>query len=169
MVVRFDTPLTNTSVPDTDFELGFGDARSSMLKVLPGGHSEREPPDPIPNSEVKTLSADDSLGSPHVKVGHCRASIANPVDLGRRGFFSPALEGCQVERARHSVAWTRDGAGLVFGGSIALAWSHVRRKGAGVAPGLCGARRARSPEAGWVFAMQPVVECRGTGGAHVRG
>jgi hypothetical protein len=29
---------------------------------LPGGHSEREPPDPIPNSEVKTLSADGSAG-----------------------------------------------------------------------------------------------------------
>lgn len=42
---------------------------------LPGGHSEREPPDPIPNSEVKTLSADDSVGFPHVKVGHCQALI----------------------------------------------------------------------------------------------
>ncbi len=40
---------------------------------LPGDHSKREPPDPIPNSEVKTLRADDSMGSPHVKVGHCQA------------------------------------------------------------------------------------------------
>ena len=31
---------------------------------LPGGHSEREPPDPIPNSEVKAFSADDSVGDP---------------------------------------------------------------------------------------------------------
>ena len=42
-------------------------------KGLPGGNSEWEPPDPIPNSEVKTLSADDSVGSPHAKVGHCQA------------------------------------------------------------------------------------------------
>ena len=28
---------------------------------LPGGNSEREPPDPIPNSEVKTLCADGSV------------------------------------------------------------------------------------------------------------
>ena len=35
-----------------------------MLKVLPGGHSRREPPDPIPNSEVKPLYADDSVGLP---------------------------------------------------------------------------------------------------------
>lgn len=37
---------------------------------FPGGNSEWEPPESIPNSEVKTLCADDSLGSPHVKVGH---------------------------------------------------------------------------------------------------
>ena len=36
----------------------------------PGDHSEWAPPDPFPNSEVKLLSADDSVGSPHVKVGH---------------------------------------------------------------------------------------------------
>jgi hypothetical protein len=29
-----------------------------------GDNSEREPPDPIPNSEVKLLSADDSVGVP---------------------------------------------------------------------------------------------------------
>ena len=40
---------------------------------LPGGNSEWEPPDPIPNSEVKTLSADGSVGSPHVRVGHRQA------------------------------------------------------------------------------------------------
>jgi hypothetical protein len=28
---------------------------------LPGGNSERVPPDPIPTSEVKPLSADDSV------------------------------------------------------------------------------------------------------------
>jgi hypothetical protein len=33
--------------------------------------SECDPPDPIPNSEVKPLSADGSVGSPHVRVGHC--------------------------------------------------------------------------------------------------
>ena len=31
---------------------------------LPGGISKWEPPDPIPNSEVKLLSADDSVGGP---------------------------------------------------------------------------------------------------------
>ena len=45
---------------------------------LPGGYSEWEPPDPIPNSEVKLLSADDSVGFPHVKVGHRQALIAKP-------------------------------------------------------------------------------------------
>ena len=36
-------------------------------------YSELEPPDPIPNSEVKRLSADGSVGSPHVRVGHRQA------------------------------------------------------------------------------------------------
>ena len=51
---------------------------SSDVKGLPGGHSEREPPDPIPNSEVKTLSADDSVVFRHVKVGHCQAFNSKP-------------------------------------------------------------------------------------------
>ena len=55
---------------------------------MPGGHSEREPPDPIPNSEVKLLSADDSVGFPHVKVGHCQAFISEtPTNFGRGFFF----------------------------------------------------------------------------------
>ncbi len=45
------------------------------VKELPGDNSEWEPPESIPNSEVKTLSADDSVGSPHVKVGHCQALV----------------------------------------------------------------------------------------------
>ena len=58
------------------------------LKKLPDDHSECVPPDPIPNSEVKMLSADDSVGSPHVKVGHCqalntKALVANAI----RAFF----------------------------------------------------------------------------------
>ena len=42
---------------------------------MPDDHSEREPPDPIPNSEVKPLSADGSVGSPHVRVGHRQVLI----------------------------------------------------------------------------------------------
>jgi hypothetical protein len=34
-----------------------------------------EPPDPISNSEVKHSCADDSVGFPHVKVGHCQDFI----------------------------------------------------------------------------------------------
>ena len=40
-----------------------------------GDHSELDPPDPIPNSEVKRFSADGSVGSPHVRVGHRQAFI----------------------------------------------------------------------------------------------
>ena len=43
-------------------------------KNLPGGTSAVVPPDPMPNSEVKRRSADGSVGSPHVRVGHRQAS-----------------------------------------------------------------------------------------------
>ncbi len=49
------------------------DATGGIDEGLPGGHSEREPPEPMPNSEVKPFSADDSAGLPRVKVGHCQA------------------------------------------------------------------------------------------------
>ncbi len=42
---------------------------------LLGDHSECGPPDPISNSEVKPFSADGSVGSPHVRVGHRQALI----------------------------------------------------------------------------------------------
>ncbi len=45
----------------------------SSATVLPGGHSEWEPPDPFSNSEVKTLCADASVDFVDVKVGHCQA------------------------------------------------------------------------------------------------
>ena len=37
------------------------DERAERLTGLPGDISGREPPDPIPNSEVKTSSADGSV------------------------------------------------------------------------------------------------------------
>ena len=34
-----------------------------------------DPPDPMPNSVVKRNSADGSVGSPHVRVGHRQAQL----------------------------------------------------------------------------------------------
>ena len=51
-------------------------------------HSELEPPDPIPNSEVKRLSADGSVGFPHVRVGHRQALIPKrPLGYSFGAFF----------------------------------------------------------------------------------
>src|ERR1700743_1734025 len=57
--------------------------------VLPGGHSEWEPPDPFSNSEVKTLCADASVGFVNAKVGHCQAldTKETPAGASLRGFF----------------------------------------------------------------------------------
>ena len=49
------------------------DMTGLIATVLPGGHSEWEPPDPFSNSEVKTLCADASVDFVDVKVGHCQA------------------------------------------------------------------------------------------------
>ncbi len=57
--------------------LGKDEVPSSILGIstifkpdLSGDNSIVVPPDPIPNSVVKRNRADDSVGSPHVKVGH---------------------------------------------------------------------------------------------------
>ena len=47
-----------------------------MLRIHTGlldDHRELEPPDPIPNSDVKRFFADGSVGFPHVRVGHRQA------------------------------------------------------------------------------------------------
>ena len=61
-------------------------ASASAECSLSDEHSELEPPDPISNSEVKRLSADGSVGSPHVRVGHRQAYIQKP-RFFESGFF----------------------------------------------------------------------------------
>ena len=46
------------------------------FKNLLGDHSVVDPPDSMPNSEVKRNSADGSVGLPHVRVGHRQALIS---------------------------------------------------------------------------------------------
>ncbi len=60
---------------------------AAQATSFPGGHSGREPPDPIPNSEVKTLCADGSLAVGQVRVGHRQDSKANPPTETSGGFF----------------------------------------------------------------------------------
>ena len=55
---------------------------------LPGGHSEWEPPDPIPNSEVKPLSADDSVGLPCESRTLPGFLPKSPASICSQGFFS---------------------------------------------------------------------------------
>jgi hypothetical protein len=59
----------------------------ALATSFPGGNSEWAPPDPIPNSEVKLLSADGSVGLPHVRVGHCQGLIPKNPCITCRGFF----------------------------------------------------------------------------------
>ncbi len=51
-------------------------------------NSTVEPPEPIPNSEVKRSRADGSVGFPHVRVGHRQALILKiPNRIAVRDFF----------------------------------------------------------------------------------
>ena len=68
--------------------------RPSNSTELLDDHSELEPPDPIPNSEVKRLSADGSVGSPHVRVGHRQAPNTKPRVLSAQGFFIYSVSLC---------------------------------------------------------------------------
>lgn len=105
MLVRLDhiTPsgLTLGCVADTYLSayinfLNFEDrdariARRDSGTSLPGGNSEWEPPDPIPNSEVKLLSADGSTRSPRARVGHRQAPKRKAPDHSWSGAFFIAL------------------------------------------------------------------------------
>ena len=59
---------------------------------LSDDNSKREPPDPIPNSEVKALSADGSVGLPHVRVGHRQALYSKTQSTGWVFFCSIQIE-----------------------------------------------------------------------------
>ena len=73
-----------------------------MTKInLPGGNSEWEPPDPFPNSEVKTLSADGSVGPPHVRVGHRQALILKEAIPERGWLFCIERLRCQARDLRN--------------------------------------------------------------------
>ena len=84
MVVVETTYLLDLKLPDFEARLNY---LPGFNISFPGGHSELEPPDPIPNSEVKRFSADDSVGLPHVKVGHCQVLIRKPRSLLVTGFL----------------------------------------------------------------------------------
>ena len=69
------------------------EARASSAKLplqppeFPGDYCEREPPDPFPNSEVKTFSADGSVAVGHVRVGRRQGPNSEPRPaLAGRGF-----------------------------------------------------------------------------------
>ena len=90
-VLQTNTYNTDNNLPNS---LLSGNCQHRQIILMepsfPGGNSEWEPPDPIPNSEVKLLSANDSVRSPHAKVGHCQDFITNPIQVTGWGFLLSA-------------------------------------------------------------------------------
>ncbi len=67
---------------------------------IPGSNSEREPPDPILKSEVKTISAEGSVGSVHVRVGHRQdLFIKSRIPVSGCGFFY-----CRYDRVMSDIS-----------------------------------------------------------------
>ena len=54
-------------------------ARRNIQCSRPGNNGEKVTPVPIPNTEVKLLSADGSWGFTPVRVGRCQANERQPV------------------------------------------------------------------------------------------
>ena len=52
-----------------------GAQEASPATSFPGDQSDMVPPDPIPNSAVKRISADGSVDMFHVRVGHLQGLI----------------------------------------------------------------------------------------------
>ena len=68
---------------------------------MSGGHSGMAPPGSIPNPEVKHTSADGSVGSPHVRVGHRQTSNKQSLVRKHGGFFYA----CSPDARRHRTAY----------------------------------------------------------------
>ena len=51
------------------------------------GHNAADPPETMPNSEVKRSDVDGSVGSPHVRVEHRRVLNPNPRGSDTAGVF----------------------------------------------------------------------------------
>src|SRR5579863_3950417 len=77
----------------------------------PGGNSEREPPDPIPNSEVKTPCADGSVAASHARVGHCQAPMRRPRGSNELRGFLILDKACAAARpaCRHEAPLGKSG------------------------------------------------------------
>src|SRR6185437_4034024 len=89
-----------------------GNTGPAISTSFPGGNSEREPPDPIPNSEVKTLCADGSVPCRHARVGHCH-DLETKAPAGRpAGAFCSGGSGNPLGQSRRGERRTSTGSWL---------------------------------------------------------
>ena len=84
--------LRDSCIPTTIYRTSF-----LTQQILPDDHGELVPPESISNSEVKRLSADGSVGFPHVRVGRRQALLTSPASIhSRAGRFSFPLQQTQA-------------------------------------------------------------------------
>ncbi len=71
---------------------------------MPDGNSDVVPPESIPNSEVKRVSGDGSVGSPHVRVAHRQAPNYKEARSSERAFFVSVLSSESLLNLNESVS-----------------------------------------------------------------
>ena len=63
-LVTIQTQLTNPLITHLEKTLAIRKTKRVSINSCAGDNSKSEPPDPLPKSEVKPLSADGSVGLP---------------------------------------------------------------------------------------------------------
>ena len=117
-----------------------------------GDHRELEPPDPLPNSEVKRLIADGSVGLPHVRVGH-RQALNNKALAVMLGLFCYMFEKLTLTWV---PMWSRIYEGISKANNFALLRGNGRDSVEPLAPAKRrGAKRLypKPQPNGWVFLL----------------
>src|ERR1017187_2639455 len=147
------------------FRMSFGERdkrRNKEFSGLPGGNSEREPPDPFPSGEVKTLCADVRGAASHARVGHCQASHAKAPMLERAsGPFLLAYTCWTCRKRRPEAVWRPSWERLRMVSTTLEGGHHVRedRRCCGRAGYEAGIERTahiqRRSQAGFSRAVQP--------------
>ena len=77
-----------------------------------GDDCKKDPPVPIPNTDVKLLSAEDSEGFAFVKAGRCRSYFIG--ELAQLGEHLPYKQGVTGSSPVFSIFWAISSVGRAF-------------------------------------------------------
>ena len=71
-----------------------------FIGIFPGDYCEDETPVPIPNTEVKGLSGDGTVGDDHGRVARCRGYFFGTSGVIQKSFFFCRVPNVWCDMAR---------------------------------------------------------------------